>query len=256
MSEPVFDLLNGDALSPLILLGEHAGRAFPPEYGSLGLTDAFFEAEPNAPFDRGTDGVLRYVAQKTGVTSVLGKYSRLLIDLNRLVESPGLIPDEAHGAFIPGNADLSDVEKAKRISLYYRPFHDAIEAQIQRRLQAGIAPILFSVHSYTPHVALAFAGETGARPPDLSIQFADENSLVAHMRAVAAEEASIFVRDNFPYDLGKVPPGSIHSHGINKGFECLSIEISIDRLKGADDEAFWGALLAKACSLSLTEAES
>src|SRR5690606_22318862 len=76
--------------------------------------------------------------------------SRLAIDCNRPLDAPDLIPQISETTLVPGNAALAEADRAERIALSWRPFHNTIESLVQERLAAGRATWLVSIHSFTP----------------------------------------------------------------------------------------------------------
>ncbi len=249
ISQPSYHLINEDISSPLLLLCEHGGKALPTSYGTLGVTPEVIKTERNLLYDCGTANVTRMVAQKTGSSAVIGHYSRLLVDLNRLENSPELMPLKAHGYIIEGNQDLSLEERTLRLETYYEPYHQKIEDLLAGRLSQGISPHLFSIHSYTPHVALAQAEDNSKPAPDIGLLYTQESPLLDILRDVFESASGISMEENYPYDLRKVSPGSLFKHGTKNNIPSVAVEISIDRLKTAEDELFWAELLTKACLL-------
>ena len=51
---------------------------------------------------------------------------------------------------IPGNVGLTEANKTARATEIFRPYHDRIEAELDRRRQSGRATALVSLHSFTP----------------------------------------------------------------------------------------------------------
>jgi predicted N-formylglutamate amidohydrolase len=41
-------------------------------------------------------------------------------------------------------------ERAHRLNTFHRPYHEAIDAEIDAFLADGISPVLVSIHSFTP----------------------------------------------------------------------------------------------------------
>ena len=78
------------------------------------------------------------------------RISRLVIDCNRALDAPDLIPAVSETTPIPGNARLTEAERSRRIALAYQPFHAAVEAVLAARLAAGRETRVVSVHSFTP----------------------------------------------------------------------------------------------------------
>lgn len=247
MNQQSYIARNGEAASPLLLLAEHAGREIPSSYNLLGLNPADFQSARNLLGDVGTGNIARLVAEKTNAPSIAGLYSRLLIDLNRLEDSPELIVSKAHGFTIPDNVNITALEKEKRLNLYHRPFHERVEQEIERRLKSGRRPTLFSIHSFTPSIGLAQAEDQTRPAPDIGLLYVEESPLLHALRKTLAQHSQLQSADNFPYDLHRVPPGSIHRHGIARGLPSLAIEISIDKIQTPTDELFWATLLTEAC---------
>ena len=74
--------------------------------------------------------------------------SRLVIDCNRPLDAPDLIPAVSETTRDPRQCRLSRTERAERIALSWQPFHDAIEALVDERAGgrprdlAGLDPFL------------------------------------------------------------------------------------------------------------------
>ena len=74
--------------------------------------------------------------------------SRLVIDCNRPLDAPDLIPAVSETTVIPGNAQSRQPSGRRASRSLMRPFHDAIEAVVERRLArragdlAGLGPFL------------------------------------------------------------------------------------------------------------------
>ena len=129
-------ILPGRADAGLILLCDHADNAMPPGYGSLGLPPE--QLKRHIAYDIGAAGVTRALAAAMGAPAVMTRYSRLLIDPNRGADDPTLIMRLSDGAVIPGNRRLDAAEREKRMRLYYRPYHQAIDAVIDRCIASGV----------------------------------------------------------------------------------------------------------------------
>lgn len=241
-----YEILNEGSDYPILLMAEHAGKVFPEAYGMLGLAPELLEQERNLPFDFGAAEVVRRMAEKTGATALLGTFSRLIVDLNRDETSPELITTKAHGFPIPLNADISEQERASRIARYFTPFHERAEREIARLRARHPALAVFSIHTYTPAVGLAHAGDPSAKAPDIGVLYQDESALLASVQTVLSHAPNVAAAPNFPYDLRNFPTSSIHRHGVNRGLPTVGVEISIARLHGPADYDFWSEVLAQA----------
>ncbi len=87
------------------------------------------------------------LAERTGSPAVLARFSRLLIDPNRELDSSTLLRDWAEGAPVELNCDVAAADRQRRIDEYYRPYHQAFDELVQASPQADF---IFSVHSFTP----------------------------------------------------------------------------------------------------------
>ena len=114
--------------SPLLFLCDHASNALPE--GGLGLEPALFST--HIAYDIGAAAVTRALAGAYGAPALLGRWSRLLIDLNRGADDPTLVMKLSDGSIIPGNRDADAAEVARRIADYHAPYHAAITAELDR----------------------------------------------------------------------------------------------------------------------------
>jgi predicted N-formylglutamate amidohydrolase len=64
-------------------------------------------------------------------------YSHLVIDCNRASGLETSIAEISEFTPIPGNIGLSEGQKAARVREIFRPYHDRIKAELDRRRQAG-----------------------------------------------------------------------------------------------------------------------
>jgi predicted N-formylglutamate amidohydrolase len=171
---------------------EHASAAIPRDLGDLGLPAAVLRS--HRAFDRGALGVARLLAKQLGVPLHAGRWSRLVVDLNRSADSPAVVPRSVDRRRIPGN-DLTVAQRRRRVLDLWRPFR----AEVQRAIVASArrGPVLhLSVHSFTPELrGVVRTNDLGllcdpARPRE-----------VALCRALQAElrRAGFVVRRNFPY---------------------------------------------------------
>jgi predicted N-formylglutamate amidohydrolase len=150
---PPVSVRNADALSPLLLVADHAGRAVPRALQRLGV--AAPDWDRHIAWDIGIAGVSRMLADTLEATLIQQNYSRLVIDCNRPPGAPTSIPEISELTPIPGNVDLSDADREARARTIFWPYHERIDSELERRRQAGRATALIAMHSFTP----VFKGE-------------------------------------------------------------------------------------------------
>ena len=105
-------------------------------------------SQTHIAYDIGAATVTRALAAAYGAAAVLGRWSRLLIDLNRGADDPTLVMKLSDGSIIPGNRTADAAEVARRIAEFHAPYHAAIAAR--SRAMRTAMPVLISIHSFTP----------------------------------------------------------------------------------------------------------
>jgi predicted N-formylglutamate amidohydrolase len=233
---PPFEIIEGARDRGLVLVADHAKRALPEEYGSLGL--AAEEFQRHIAYDIGVEQVTRRLAALTGAPAVMANFSRLLIDPNRGEDDPTLIRQLYDGTVIAGNYPLSAEERERRLANFYRPYHDAVAAVIASVAAAsGASPFIFSVHSFTP------AMQGRARPWHVGVLWDLDDRVPRRLIDMLAEDATLTVGDNEPYD-GALRGDTMYRHAIVNGFAHALIEIRQDLIADDAGAEAWAARLA------------
>ncbi|ABS63646.1 N-formylglutamate amidohydrolase [Parvibaculum lavamentivorans DS-1] len=238
-SQP-FELVNPGGSPGFLVLCDHASNALPEGYGSLGLAAAEFER--HIAFDIGAAGVARHLSALLDCPAVLGRYSRLLVDLNRGEDDPTIVMKLSDGAVIPGNRDVDAhrgaVEFAHRIAAFHAPYHDAVERMIARARAADTVPVLISVHSFTPR------WRAHIRPWHTGILWDKDGRLPVPLMAALREDGDIVVGDNEPY-TGRLKNDCLYRHATMHGLPHALIEIRQDLIETEEGQAAWAARYAR-----------
>lgn len=237
MADKIFEFIKAQEQKRLILTCEHASADIPSEYHNLGLSAQ--ELDTHIARDKGAGHVCRLMAKKMGCAAFLGKYSRLLIDLNRRPEEDELIVSESDKTPIPGNRNLDDNERHKRIKTFYDPYYKAINTYVEELKQQGVKPVLFSIHSYTPQLK-----EQPYRPWQAGVLSHKPTPFADYLYNCLAR-SSKKIGENVPYDLRKYNTGTVVVCGEEKGLDYALIEIRDDEFEnfnaGAEE---WAGLLS------------
>jgi predicted N-formylglutamate amidohydrolase len=190
------------------------------------------------------------MAEAFSAPAVLGCYSRLLIDLNRGPDDPTLVMKLSDGAIIPGNAKVDAAETATRTRRFYRPYHDAIEAEIARARAAAITPVIISIHSFTPE----WRGKK--RPWQIGVLWSRKDGRLAlPLLEALRRERDLTVGDNQPY-TGELENDCMAQHALAHGFPHVLIEIRQDLIADHATAANWAARLTPILRESLTRLHS
>lgn len=237
-SRAPFELISPEARADFIVVCDHASNALPEGYGTLGLDPAEFGR--HIAFDIGAAGVARRLAEALSAPAVLGRYSRLLIDLNRGEDDPTIVMKLSDGAIIPANRDVDaykDAEEfARRIELFHAPYHAEIENLIAGARAGGIVPVIVSVHSFTPR------WRSFSRPWETGLLWdKDDRMIVPLLTGLRAQ--GFTVGDNEPY-TGKLRNDCMFRHATVHGLPHVLIEIRQDLIESEDGQAEWAARYA------------
>ncbi|HEX5997937.1 MAG TPA: DUF1244 domain-containing protein [Hyphomicrobiaceae bacterium] len=228
--EASYCVLPGRIDRGLILLCDHASNALPPEYGALGLPPE--QLKRHIAYDIGAAPLVRGLAASLGIPAVMSRFSRLLIDPNRGRDDPTLIMRLSDGAVIPGNRKLDGAERAKRLDLYYDPYHRAIDAVIDAFESKGVTPILLSIHSFTE------SWKEHPRPWHVGVLWGDDARLARPLLDAFYAEGDLIVGENEPYS-GQLEGDCLWQHGDLRGLPNAIVEIRQDLIRDATGQAAW-----------------
>ena len=215
---------------------DHASNSIPPELDGLGLPEA--ELARHIAWDIGAAGVTEALSEIFDAPAILCTTSRLVIDCNRQLNAPDLIPEVSDGTVIPGNLRLSAEAKATRIKRWFHPYHDAIETVLQQREARGVPSIAVSVHSMTASLAGV------PRPWQIAISSHLDRSLADPVLDALRRQSDIVVGDNQPYDLDPQVDYSIPFHALRRGLPQLQVEFRQDEIPDAASQRRWAVRLA------------
>jgi len=231
-----FQIVEGDRKSGLVLVGDHAGRALPDEYGDLGLPPREFDR--HIAYDIGVEGLTRRLAELTGAPAVMATFSRLLIDPNRGDDDPTLIRQLYDGTVVPANYPMSEAERERRLDLFYRPYHDALGSMIASvHAETGTAPFVFSLHSFTP------AMQGRQRPWHAGVLWDSDPRAPLPLIEMLARDPALVVGDNEPYD-GALRGDTMYKHCIVNGFAHALLEVRQDLIGDVAGVESWAQKLA------------
>jgi predicted N-formylglutamate amidohydrolase len=228
---------NEHGASPFLIVADHAGNVMPRALGRLGVADS--DCARHIAWDIGIAAVCRLVADALDATLVQQNYSRLVIDCNRTPGSETSIPDVSELTPVPGNVNLSDGAKAARVREIFRPYHDRIETELDRRRQAGRAAALIAMHSFTP----VFMGV--ARPWHAGVLYNRDRRFAHLIMALLKREPGLVVGDNEPYSVTDASDYTIPVHGERRGLHHVAIELRQDLIADEAGQRAWGLLLAR-----------
>ncbi|MBL6933556.1 MAG: N-formylglutamate amidohydrolase [Rhodospirillales bacterium] len=236
---PAYEVINPDGAASMLLICDHASRAFPKAMERIGLDESVLDL--HIAWDIGAADVTRRLSQKLDAAAVLAGYSRLLIDVNRQPGDPGSIPEISDTTTVPGNLNLSEAQQLERVESFFWPYHHALANSMAHLWRRGVAPALFSIHSFTPSLGgkdrYWDIGVLWNRDPRLAVPLLD--------KLKTADGGRYHVGDNEPYS-GKEIAYTIDLHAGAAGLPNCAVEIRQDLIETPQGAQHWADILADA----------
>lgn len=234
---PAYVTLGEPNAAPFLIVCDHAGSLIPRSLGTLGVSET--ERRRHIAWDIGAAGVATRMAERLTAFAILQTYSRLVIDCNRSPEVPTSIATRSEDTEIPGNRDLSPADRALRVVEIFRPYHDHIAAELDRRAEAGIPTALVAVHSFTP----IYRGV--ARPWHTGMLYNRDPRIAHAMMRLLAQEDGLVVGDNQPYAVSDESDYTIPVHAERRGLPYAEIEIRQDLIDDDAGQEIWAERMAR-----------
>ena len=229
-------ITNRQGAGPYVIVCEHASNYIPARFGTLGLSGS--DRVRHIAWDPGALPVARLLADALDGTLVESCLSRLLIDCNRPLDAPDLVPETSERTTVPGNFGLSHKEREARVELSHRPFHDALEAVVAERRADGRECRIVTIHSFTP------VYKDIARPWHVGIIHDEDDRLARPLIGGLQAIAGAVVGVNQPYSPADRVYYTLERHARPLGLPCAMIEIRNDEIDDAAAQDLWAKRLA------------
>jgi predicted N-formylglutamate amidohydrolase len=240
---PPFELINEAGAAPILLTCDHASRRIPRRLGSLGLAGP--DLVRHIAWDIGAADVTRHMAGDLDAPAILSGYSRLVVDCNRHLYDPSLMPAVSDGTPIPANASLGSTDRQARLDALYHPYHRAIARRLDRFAATGVRPVFLSIHSCTPEMNGRF------RPWHIGVCWAEDRRLARPVMEALQRDPGIVVGNNQPYTLDLREDYSVPVHAIRRGLPHLQVEIRQDLIDTPAGARHWADRLLAALRFAL-----
>lgn len=206
----------------VVVTCEHASCAVPPALRGLGLPTAVLRQ--HVGWDPGALPVARAIARACKAPLRVGRWSRLVADLNRSEGHPRVIAARVLGRDVPGNSDLDEAARAARLRRYWQPFRRDCAALVAAAAARG-GCLHLSVHSFVEEL------HGVQRPYDIGLLFHPgrprERAFVTALQR-ALQAAGFTVRKNAPY-FGHTDGHTQHLRMAHAASRYLGIEIELNQ---------------------------
>ena len=235
MTYTPFSIYGAERRSRWLITVDHASNLVPEDIsgGDLGLDPA--DMARHIAYDVGARGTSLRLGELLDAPVICANWSRLCIDPNRGADDPTLVMKLYDGTIIPGNRDVDDAEIARRKSMHYQPYHDALEALAAERDNV----VVIAMHSFSPRLK-----GRAPRPWEIGVLHArQEDRFGKALIAELEQEADLTVGDNEPYS-GWLPGDSIDQHALQPGRLNALIELRNDEIDTPETQKAWAERLA------------
>jgi predicted N-formylglutamate amidohydrolase len=210
------EFIPASSARPAILLCcEHASNRLPPAWAWPEADQRL--VEQHWAYDLGIADVTRQLAARLGAPAVLSRFSRLLIDPNRPLDSDTLFRDVADGEPVWLNTGLAADDARRRIDGYYEPYHRALGAMVE----AFPGVHMLSLHSFTPEY------EGQPRQVEVGVLF-DEDEAWADVWCAGLSVHGWDTRRNEPWSGRNGLMFSVQRHASKFGRRAIELEFRQD----------------------------
>ena len=205
--------------SQILIVVDHASNFIPKENNKLGLPNSLLNQ--HIAFDIGIKELSLDLSNRLQCNTIQGKYSRLLIDLNRDLDDPTVIPEIVDGKIIPGNIGLSKSEVQLRVTKIYNKYHH----EIDRIIRNEKVKVILSLHSFNPIF------KSKKRLLEFGI-LSNEDKNLSNIIINQLRFQKLNVGDNMPYK-GNLIGDTMYRHGLRNNLPHALIEVRNDLLSNA-----------------------
>ncbi len=165
---------------------------------------------------------------------VASNVSRLVYDCNRPPTSAEAMASRSEIIDVPGNKNLTQSERDRRVEAFYRPFQRALHSIVQQTAN----PIIVTIHSFTP----VYHGQI--RSVEIGILHDADTRLADAMMQTAHAHTTANVQRNEPYGPEHGVTHTLKEHAINDGHLNVMLEIRNDLIETAKQQTEMTVLLA------------
>jgi predicted N-formylglutamate amidohydrolase len=237
---------NDHGQAPVMLVADHASPFFPAAMNQLGLAD--WVLERHVAWDIGSDQLTRFLADELDAQAVLAGFSRLIVDPNRQLDDASAFIEISDGVAIPGNLDLDEQQKSLRVQSFFKPYHDAITARLDKFQARAIFPAFISVHTCSP------VFDRVVRPWHVGIMWDRDARIPVPLMENLRRMEGVCIGDNEPYSGRHPHDFTVDFHAESRGLPHVGIEVRQDLVADDDGARQWAQNLATALRPILADA--
>ena len=236
--DAIFELHRGTA--PLLVSVPHDGSEIPPALAARMTERARIAPDTDWHVSR-----LYEVARALGASILRPRYSRYVVDLNRPPDDTSLYPGQNTTGLCPAVQFTGDPvyledqapgvdEIAQRVETYWRPYHEALQAELQRLRDAHGRVVLWEGHTIRgSELPFLFEG----RLPDLNLGTSGGASCAPALQAKL--EAVLGAQREFDWVAnGRFKGGYITRHYADPANNVDAVQLEMSQRLYMDEDTF------------------
>ena len=233
----IFTLHRGTA--PLLVSVPHDGTHIPADI-AVRLSDS----ARSAPDTDWHIGKLYAFARAMGASMIVPTHSRYVVDLNRSEDDVSLYPGQNTTGLCPvvqftgepvylRGGEPDEAEVRARVERYWRPYHEALRAELERiRAEHGRA-VLWEGHSIRGELPFLFDG----RLPDFNLGTASGASCTPALQARL--QAVLAAQDDYDFVVnGRFKGGHITRHYGDPGSRIEAVQLETSQRVYMDEDSY------------------
>jgi predicted N-formylglutamate amidohydrolase len=188
-------------------------------------------------WDPGALEVARRLARLLDAPLVYATVSRLVLDVNRDPAHAGSMVTSSEDTLIPGNRELSEPERSRRIHDIYEPYHRELSEVVARQCQRQATPQLVAIHSFTP----IYRGQ--ARPWHVGVLSSEDRRLAHPLIELLRSGGDLTVGDNQPYAPTDGVYHTLSRHSAGGNLRSVMLELRADLIGEPGSQDSWAEKL-------------
>lgn len=172
----------------LLITCEHASHRIPAALNSYFLGKEKI-LKSHRGWDEGALPIAQILAKSFGTKLIAGKFSRLLVDLNRTTDNKNIFSDFTR--------ELAEPVKEKIVSAFHSPYWTEVESAAEKLLRSNHKVLHLGIHSFTP----VLKGKK--RKTDIGLLFdsnrTKEKAFCSSWKKLLQEGCDLKIHHNLPY---------------------------------------------------------
>jgi predicted N-formylglutamate amidohydrolase len=231
MDPPAWEERRPTGLGSWVIAVDHASSRIPQSLHQLGLNNR--DLSRHIAYDIGALGVAQRLSDQLDAPVIWSNYSRLVIDCNRPLGVDSLIPKTGDEGDIPGNLQISDLNRTARIEQLWRPYHARIDAILDDRQTRGLYTRYLAIHSMTHEL------KGQRRLMDGAVLYRPPSTLGIRLAQLLRAQFHLNIAENEPYQLTDATDYSVPTHAEQRGLDYIELEMRQDLVSTVAEQQLW-----------------